>query len=239
MPPGHHDLPTAPGVPIPVVGDTNVLLTPEYRRPLLASAIAGDLAVFWSPAIEREYAKVISRETTLATIRRMPPDQPRAAVVLTLRRMFDTTAATLDAQLAYLERHLRSAVDPDLLDPMSLLAVSDAADRPVLAAALAAQAPYLLSLDARHFPHGAVFTGVRCWHPDTFLTAFFQQAKHYLALDGRILLSFGTTGDIDYVWHLIAQAEFEMEELRRVAGEKDGFDVAYFVYRLTAGTHAA
>jgi len=71
------------------------------------------------------------------------------------------------------------------------------------------------------------------------LTAFFRQAKDYLMADGRILLSFGTTGDIDYLRHLIAQARLHTEELRRVEGEKDGFPVAYFVYRLTDEAHTA
>ena len=49
-------------------------------------------------------------------------------------------------------------------------------------------------------------------------------------------LSFGTTGDIDYLHHLIAMHGFRAEELRRVEGEKDGFPVAYFAYRLTPPT---
>jgi len=57
-----------------------------------------------------------------------------------------------------------------------------------------------------------------------------------LTAAGRILLSFGTTGDIDYLHHLIAMHGFRAEELRRVEGEKDGFPVAYFAYRLTPPT---
>jgi len=65
------------------------------------------------------------------------------------------------------------------------------------------------------------------------LTRFFSEVGDYLAPAGRIILSFGTTGDIDYVHHLIDRASLDTEELRRVEGEKDGLAVAYFAYRLT------
>jgi release factor glutamine methyltransferase len=65
------------------------------------------------------------------------------------------------------------------------------------------------------------------------LTAFFQQARKHLADDGRILLSFGTSGDLAYLKHLIGQTKFQTEELRKTEIVKDGFPVAYFVYRLT------
>lgn len=65
------------------------------------------------------------------------------------------------------------------------------------------------------------------------LTSFFSEVGDYLTPRGRIILSFGTTGDIDYLHHLIAQANLDVEELRKVESEKDGFAVAYFAYRLT------
>jgi len=71
------------------------------------------------------------------------------------------------------------------------------------------------------------------------LRSFFRQAKDYLTADGRILLSFGTTGDIDYLRQLIGKAELDTEELRSVEGEKDGLAVAYFAHRLTDAGGAA
>jgi release factor glutamine methyltransferase len=65
------------------------------------------------------------------------------------------------------------------------------------------------------------------------LTAFFEQAAGFLTPGGRILLSFGTTGDIDYLHHLIERGRYDLRELRRVEGEKDGVPVAYVAYRLT------
>jgi release factor glutamine methyltransferase len=65
------------------------------------------------------------------------------------------------------------------------------------------------------------------------LTTFFTYAAAHLKPEGRILIAFGTTGDIDYLHHLITQYGFHCDELRRVEGEKDGLPVAYFAYRLT------
>ncbi len=65
------------------------------------------------------------------------------------------------------------------------------------------------------------------------LRRFFSEAGAFLAPGGRIILSFGTTGDIDYLHHLIDCAGFATETLRVVEGEKDGLAVAYFAYRLT------
>jgi len=64
------------------------------------------------------------------------------------------------------------------------------------------------------------------------LTTFFDQASDHLEPGGRILLSFGTTGDIDYLHHLITTRGFISSELRKFEGEKDGFAVTYFNYRL-------
>jgi len=69
------------------------------------------------------------------------------------------------------------------------------------------------------------------------LTAFFRQVKDHLTGSGRILLSFGTTGDIEYLHELVAQVGLRTEELRRIEGEKDGLDVAYVVYRFTTMAH--
>lgn len=93
----------------------------------------------------------------------------------TLRRRFDRIASDLEEQLFELERSFRYADGEAAVDPALLAAVADPNDRPVRRAALAAGAPYLLSLDRRHLPHGTTFHGVRCWHPDTFLTLFYEQ----------------------------------------------------------------
>ena len=65
------------------------------------------------------------------------------------------------------------------------------------------------------------------------LTTFFREVGDYLTPAGRVVLSFGTTGDIDYLHQLIHRARLDPVELRKLEGEKDGFAVAYFAYRLT------
>jgi release factor glutamine methyltransferase len=64
------------------------------------------------------------------------------------------------------------------------------------------------------------------------LRSFFRGLDGFLSRDGRVLISFGTTGDIDYLHFLIDTSELQREELRRVEGEKDGLPVAYVAYRL-------
>jgi release factor glutamine methyltransferase len=66
------------------------------------------------------------------------------------------------------------------------------------------------------------------------LTAFFEQVPDHLAPDGRILLSFGTSGDIDYLRHLIERAQLGTEVLSETKLVKDGFEVAYYAFRLTS-----
>jgi len=65
------------------------------------------------------------------------------------------------------------------------------------------------------------------------LTAFMTQARDYLRVDGRILLHFGTSGDIDYLYQLINAAGFEKEVLATEELTKDNLAVTYYVFRLT------
>lgn len=59
------------------------------------------------------------------------------------------------------------------------------------AAALAVGASFLLSLNQSDFPHGATHRSVVFWHPDTFLTAYFQsdQDAYVYVRDELTLLS--------------------------------------------------
>ena len=119
-------------------------------------------------------AKVAFREHVLVALRAMPPGSPPAFLAATVTRTFEAVASAVDAQLTDLERFFRFAPQA-AVDDAILAEVADAADRAVLRAALAGGASYLLTLDQRHLPHGTIFGGVQCWHPDTFLTLFYQQ----------------------------------------------------------------
>jgi release factor glutamine methyltransferase len=65
------------------------------------------------------------------------------------------------------------------------------------------------------------------------MTDFFRQVNDYLRDDGRILVFFGTSGDLDYLHRLIDEAGLERETLATRTLVKDGLDVEYFTYRLT------
>lgn len=64
------------------------------------------------------------------------------------------------------------------------------------------------------------------------LTTFFDKAKDYLAPDGRILLFFGSSGDMNYLNHLIQETGFKKTVIRRSEHEKNGIPVEYVTYRL-------
>jgi release factor glutamine methyltransferase len=68
------------------------------------------------------------------------------------------------------------------------------------------------------------------------LTAFFGAARGYLAEGGRLLVFFGTSGDLGYLHRLIDRAGLERETVAYDAVERDGVRVEYFTYRLTACT---
>lgn len=65
------------------------------------------------------------------------------------------------------------------------------------------------------------------------LTAFLHEVKQYLNPDGRILLNFGTSGDIDYLYHLINEAGFDKEVVEQAELVKDDWKVEYFAFKLT------
>jgi release factor glutamine methyltransferase len=66
------------------------------------------------------------------------------------------------------------------------------------------------------------------------LRTFFAQAKDHLTADGRMLMFFGSSGDIDYFQRLSDEAGFHREVLRTRDFKRDGQTVTYYVFRLTA-----
>jgi release factor glutamine methyltransferase len=64
----------------------------------------------------------------------------------------------------------------------------------------------------------------------TALTRFFAEVDEHLAPGGRILLFFGTSGDIEYVRRLSARFDTEVVATERLT--RDGWDVDYFTFRL-------
>jgi release factor glutamine methyltransferase len=65
------------------------------------------------------------------------------------------------------------------------------------------------------------------------LTTFFAQAREHLTARGRMLVFFGSSGDLAYLDRLVAEQGFVREVLARRSLERDGWRVDYLTYRLT------
>jgi hypothetical protein len=173
-PPGDHDLRLTGASPLRVFVDTSVYFHKSYQLALAASVLAGDLAVFWSDEIQAEISRVVERAAATAEERRVAylPDNERAAgVAVALARI----RLRINSGIELLRRYFDVAPAIPVDAAAELTDVVDADDRLHVLAARAAEALYLLTLDGRYLPHGAVFVGVQCWHPDTFLTLFYRQ----------------------------------------------------------------
>lgn len=66
----------------------------------------------------------------------------------------------------------------------------------------------------------------------TAMTTFFQQARAHLTESGRMLIFFGTSGDIVYLHSLMDRAGFVRTTVAHLATERDSVPVEYFTYRL-------
>jgi release factor glutamine methyltransferase len=66
------------------------------------------------------------------------------------------------------------------------------------------------------------------------LTRFMQEAPSHLRQGGRILLFFGSSGDLAYVFGLIDRSGMASEVVAERQLERDERTIRYYVYRLTA-----
>lgn len=171
---GFPQIPT--GVRQPASGDTvfvdtSAMFIDDSRLPLLLLSFGGYLDVCWSPYVAGEVARVATREQAVATLTRGPQNLPRQ-----LTDDLESRRHEIDRVIAEHERRWRSP-DPAGLRTVFIenpnLPVQDPNDHPILAAAMAVGAPFLLTGNSRHFPYGHSYEGVTFWNPDTFLTAFF------------------------------------------------------------------
>jgi release factor glutamine methyltransferase len=64
------------------------------------------------------------------------------------------------------------------------------------------------------------------------MTRFFRQAPDYLAPGGRILVFFGSSGDLDYLRWLVEDAGFASSTVATERTVKDGQEVEYLTLRL-------
>ncbi|MBB5907271.1 methyltransferase [Actinoalloteichus hymeniacidonis] len=71
------------------------------------------------------------------------------------------------------------------------------------------------------------------------MTRFFNQARDYLKPGGRLLVFFGSSGDLEYLHRLIEASGFHRTVLARHAIVKDGQQVDYVALRLAVAGHVA
>lgn len=66
------------------------------------------------------------------------------------------------------------------------------------------------------------------------LTRFFEEIRNYLKKDGRLLICFGSSGDIEYLYELIDKTKLEKETIAHRGLEKDGLIIDYYTFLITA-----
>lgn len=71
------------------------------------------------------------------------------------------------------------------------------------------------------------------------MTTFFREARGHLAPEGRMLIAFGSSGDLGYLRRLVAEQRFHTEVLAQRDLTRDGVRVDYYVFRLTRATSSA
>ncbi|GAB2999463.1 protoporphyrinogen oxidase [Amycolatopsis acidiphila] len=65
------------------------------------------------------------------------------------------------------------------------------------------------------------------------MKAFFRDARAHLTPRGRLLVFFGTSGDLPFLKRLAAEAGFTSEVLGRQELTRDGWRVEYFTFRMS------
>ena len=65
------------------------------------------------------------------------------------------------------------------------------------------------------------------------MTTFFRDARQYLADGGRMLIFFGTSGDLGYLQSLFEEQGFSSEIVAHDQFEREGWGVEYFTFRVT------
>ncbi|MDQ1659423.1 MAG: release factor glutamine methyltransferase [Cryptosporangiaceae bacterium] len=65
------------------------------------------------------------------------------------------------------------------------------------------------------------------------LTEFFASARDHLTEAGRMLIMFGTTGDLGYLHRLIDEHGFTAEPIAERGLNRDGIQVRYVTFRVT------
>lgn len=65
------------------------------------------------------------------------------------------------------------------------------------------------------------------------MTRFFRQARAHLSAAGRMLISFGTSGDLGYLKALVGEEGFAAQVIASDDLTREGWKVEYFAFRVT------
>ena len=65
------------------------------------------------------------------------------------------------------------------------------------------------------------------------MTEFFREADRHLAPDGRLLIFFGSSGDLGYLRRLAGENGFAAEVVAREELVRDDWTVEYLTFRMT------
>jgi len=85
----------------------------------------------------------------------------------------------------------------------------------------------------RWFKPRTVTESVMCEEGYGALTRFFRQAHHHLKPGGRMLIFFGTSGDLGYLQQLMVQEGFAWSQIARDDLEREDHEVEYFTFLVT------
>ena len=135
--------------------DASALYPALLRNILMRLAVDDLYRAFWSGRVQDEWTQAIFRDR---------PDLPRAQIERT-RRLMD------------------EAIDDALVvgyEPLiETIALPDADDRHVLAAAIHCRASVIVTANLRHFPRETLsLHGIEAQHPDGFIIGLFKASPH-------------------------------------------------------------
>jgi release factor glutamine methyltransferase len=71
------------------------------------------------------------------------------------------------------------------------------------------------------------------------MTTFVRTARRHLAPGGRMLMSFGSSGDLGYLRRLLDEEGFAVRVVAQQSLVRDGWQVDYFTFRVTPPADAA
>ena len=66
------------------------------------------------------------------------------------------------------------------------------------------------------------------------MTKFFREARQYLSPTGKMLIFFGTSGDLGHLTNLADEAGFAKEIVATDSLQREGWTVEYFTFRMTS-----